>query len=57
MTNYEVIQSMTAKELAKLLSRSESINSVKEWDRWLRLDSQDKGGLLTDEMKKYWKVH
>lgn len=27
------------------------------YEKWLRSDSQSDGGLLTDEMKKFWKVH
>lgn len=56
MTNADVIQSMTVKELANLLrylTRGEG-----DSEKWLKADSQkDKGGLLTDEMKKFWKVH
>ena len=68
MTNYEAIQTMTVKELANLIKHIEqatilcvydsSILSASDtWESWLRQDSQTKYGLLTDEMKKYWKVH
>ena len=56
MTNYEVIQTMTVKELEKALSYIK-IGYIPHFEKWLRADSQTKYGLLTDEMKKYWRVH
>jgi hypothetical protein len=46
---------MTVKELANWLKvwRSDEWNI----EEWLRSDSQQGDGLLTDSMKKYWKVH
>ena len=54
MTNYEIIQTMTVKELHKFL---ELIPFIIVREEWLRADSQADGGLLTDEMKNYWKIH
>lgn len=59
MTNYEVIISMTIKELSNLLNDITrfSFYDERNWEEWLRLDSQSDGGLLTDEVKEFWKVH
>lgn len=60
MTNAEVIQTITVKELVnfiewvqlELLLTTSTMREI-----WLRSDSNAEGGLLSDEMKKYWKVH
>ena len=70
MTNAEVIQTMTVAELNSLILYIGEIitavyvitetylqNTGLDLEAWLRADSQEKGGLLTDELKKYWKVH
>ena len=57
MTNAEVLQTMTVKELAKYLSEVDGTVKTEWWELWLRLDSQSDGGLLTDEVKEFWKVH
>ena len=62
MTNAEVIQTMTVAELASMLENIQyeghwRTHSWSIWKHWLRQDSQSKDGLLTDEMKKHWKVH
>lgn len=58
MTNYEVIHTMTVKELANLILFIERTTTWGDiWESWLRAESQQAGGLLTEEMKKYWKVH
>lgn len=55
MTNIEVIQTMTVKELANLLNY---ISGGDACETWLKEDSQEsKYGLLTDRMKPIWKVH
>lgn len=62
MTNYEVIQTMTVKELANLLETIDDLATINGilpmgcYERWLRSDSQSEDGLLTDEMKKHWKT-
>lgn len=66
MTNYEVLQTMTVKELALYTAGIDRIISytmrysfgggMVDVEKWLRMDSQDKGGLLTDEVKRHWKV-
>ena len=58
MTNAEVIQTMTVAELTNLLNiMQNTLIGVWITPEWLRADSQAEGGLLTDEWKKYWKVH
>lgn len=59
MTNYDVIQTMTAKELANWLKvwMADEWGDEEDIEKWLRSDSQQRDGLLTDNMKKYWKVH
>ena len=58
MTNAEVIQTMTIKELSNLIEYIEQATiGADTWESWLRADSQQAGGLLTDEMKKHWKVY
>lgn len=59
MSNYRVIQTMTIRELSNLLNDITrfSFYDERDWEEWLRTDSQADGGLLTDEIKKYWKVH
>lgn len=57
MTNAEVIQTMTVKELARFLAVSDDIDIPEEWEHWLRSDSQSDGGLLTEGTQKYWRAH
>lgn len=60
MTNAEVIRTMTTAELGKFI-RAVYIEGhfylPEDTERWLRSDSQTGCGLLTENIKKYWKVH
>ena len=59
MTNADVMQTMTVKELANWLKgwMADEWGEEEDIEKWLRQDSQKYEGLLTDSMKKHWKVH